>query len=402
MKPLVLPTEIPWTEMRGEVLEQFVYWLLDEMGAKDLEWRKGGKRATSADGGRDLEATFYMATPDGEMRKEKWWIQLKGRSNTVEAAAVKEFIVTAEAFSDLGVLVVATNTQFSNPTRDWVKDWQKKRSSPLVRLWDKDSLERLALQHPSTVARNYPKALSPQGNLQALTTRFWNQFHFPNDSLLEELWNTCNSLELSSEAVISLVAGETNANSYGNRPWLTKIDNESLFEVIALLVSNFLYLVMRMKQLGVQEEVVMKTTSLIISSGLARLSITEMSEIVLAPFSLRDVSNVPGEISNTVISWLLNSVKQSLQPSCVSDCTRISSDPAENEGFDLLKSLKGLPAIQTRQSRQVIIEGLHDPCRAGLALSEQRRCPLFGGESAGFNQRLIDYAEIIRNRIGQV
>ena len=65
MSSLVIPSNIPWQELKGEVLEEFVFWLLDSMGAKDMEWRRGGTQTTAADGGRDLEATFHVPVPDG-------------------------------------------------------------------------------------------------------------------------------------------------------------------------------------------------------------------------------------------------------------------------------------------------------------------------------------------------
>ncbi len=120
MPELVVPSNIPWRDLKGEPLEQFVYWLLDDMGAKDLEWRRGGMKATSADGGRDLEAIFPVAVPDGSIDAQRWWVQVKGRSKTVEPAALQETILIVANRPDVDVLVIVTNTQFSNPSRDWV------------------------------------------------------------------------------------------------------------------------------------------------------------------------------------------------------------------------------------------------------------------------------------------
>ena len=63
----VLPAEIPFGDLKARDLEECVYWLLDAMGARDLEWRTGGSGDGAADGGRDLEAVFYVPSPDGEM-----------------------------------------------------------------------------------------------------------------------------------------------------------------------------------------------------------------------------------------------------------------------------------------------------------------------------------------------
>jgi hypothetical protein len=42
---LFLPTEIPWKDLKGNELEELLYWLFDAMGAKDLGWRIGGTKS---------------------------------------------------------------------------------------------------------------------------------------------------------------------------------------------------------------------------------------------------------------------------------------------------------------------------------------------------------------------
>src|SRR5689334_11762714 len=71
----ILPAEIPFSELKRKDLEECVYWLLDAMGAKDLEWRTGGTGDGAADGGRDLEARFFTPGDDGELISQKWWIE---------------------------------------------------------------------------------------------------------------------------------------------------------------------------------------------------------------------------------------------------------------------------------------------------------------------------------------
>jgi hypothetical protein len=56
-------------------LEECVCWLLDALGAKDLEWRLGGARGGAADGGRDLEAVFYTPAPGDDMDRQSWWVE---------------------------------------------------------------------------------------------------------------------------------------------------------------------------------------------------------------------------------------------------------------------------------------------------------------------------------------
>ncbi len=125
----ILPTAIPFADLKARDLEECVYWLFDALGAKDLEWRTGGSGGGAADGGRDLEATFFVPSPDGEMEAERWWIECKGRRDTLEAEAVKNAVVNA-APAGLASLIIVTNTTFTNPTRDWVKSWQAANPDP--------------------------------------------------------------------------------------------------------------------------------------------------------------------------------------------------------------------------------------------------------------------------------
>jgi hypothetical protein len=81
---LVLPASIPFEELKGRDLEECVYWLLEAMGARDLEWRSGGSGGGAADQGRDLEATFYASSADGEMESQRWWITIHNTRDLLE------------------------------------------------------------------------------------------------------------------------------------------------------------------------------------------------------------------------------------------------------------------------------------------------------------------------------
>ena len=116
-KQLILPSEIPWDSIKGGDLEELLYWLFDSMGAKDLEWRIGGKGAGTADQGRDLELSFYVSSPDGNLVKQRWWIEAKGRARTVEPQEIKSSVLKAAGRSDIDVILIATKSVFSNTTR---------------------------------------------------------------------------------------------------------------------------------------------------------------------------------------------------------------------------------------------------------------------------------------------
>jgi len=169
----VIPTAIPFQHLRARELEECVYWLLDAMGAKELEWRVGSLDHPTSDQGRDIEAQFGLSSPDAEVVRQKWWIECKGRSRTVEPDAVKRAVNNVQATSEVDVLVVVTNTSFSNSTRNWVSDWRRVHRRPVVKLWDKTDLERLLCRHPAATIRLFSSALTAQGRLVVLRERFW-------------------------------------------------------------------------------------------------------------------------------------------------------------------------------------------------------------------------------------
>jgi hypothetical protein len=85
----------------------------DAMGAKELQWRIGGTGQGAADQGRDLVMSFYMSLPDGELVKQHWWVEAKGRAGCVEAVDVKSSVVNVTGRTDIDVFVIATNAAFS-------------------------------------------------------------------------------------------------------------------------------------------------------------------------------------------------------------------------------------------------------------------------------------------------
>ncbi|PMS36261.1 hypothetical protein B0G57_107274 [Trinickia symbiotica] len=91
-----------YDELKGHALEECLFWLLDGIGARDIEWRVGGIGVGTADGGRDLKARFYVPDHDGQIVARQWWVECKGRAGTLEIDAVK--IACNNVLADQGVL----------------------------------------------------------------------------------------------------------------------------------------------------------------------------------------------------------------------------------------------------------------------------------------------------------
>jgi hypothetical protein len=100
-----LAVDIPWRTIKGKMLEELLFELLGAMGGVDVTWRTGGTGDGAADGGRDIEVSFLHPTPDGDVEREKWWVEVKGRSKSVESSAVKSAVLNAAGNEDVDVLV---------------------------------------------------------------------------------------------------------------------------------------------------------------------------------------------------------------------------------------------------------------------------------------------------------
>lgn len=254
MKEFVLPSQIPWERLRGKDLDECAYWLLDSMGARDLNWRAGGEGGGAADQGRDLECLFYRSGPENEFERQRWWIEVKGRKGTVEPDAVKAAVNNAIGYGrEVDVLVIVTNTTFSNPTRDWVKTTQANHRIPSVKLWDRTNLEKLASQHPEAVYRLFADALSVSGRLEVARSRFWNHSGYSDAPNLELFWREKVGIEWSDQLAIALVVSEVANGDISRRPWAILWEAERVLSVLAHAVLNLIFFCVRAENIGVEQ-----------------------------------------------------------------------------------------------------------------------------------------------------
>ena len=268
---LILPSEIPWSEIKGTDLEELLYWLFDSMGAKDLEWRIGGKGAGTADQGRDLELTFFTPSPDGTLTKQIWWVEAKGRNKTVEPTEVHEAVLNAAGKTHIEVLVIATNSNFSNPTRDWVKEWQKDHPRPTVKLWERTELENLCSKNPLAVIRLHAQALSSQGKIAVTKTKLWDYASFTDDPTLASLWKDRKNIAIDERSLFALVASEFANGDIGLRSWALFATDDILISSLCNGLLNFLYLAFRANEHGVRQEPLIRAISYLLVVSIQRV-----------------------------------------------------------------------------------------------------------------------------------
>jgi hypothetical protein len=383
----VLPTEIPFAELKGRALEECLFWLLDGIGARELEWRLGGIGGGAADGGRDLQATFYTPGADGQVEAKRWWIECKGRAGTVEKDAVTSACNNVLADGTVECLVIATNSTFSNPTRDWVRMWQQTHPRPRILLWDQPVLERMLGDQPSTVLRLFEGALSSAGYLQAISERFWSLLEYSSIERARRIWAERDTLEIGPMERIALIANEFAHGSIDERPWAGYCTAEETLHACQMAIFNLLFLHTRLLKAGVEQGPIVDAIAYLILATLRHGLSHRLKQGIEIALRTEAGEPFPTKVVDLLLGPILDSLRSDLQLVCSSDCDRFSRD-------DSLKHWERRHPIETYWSRfgrngtpqkpadqsYARLEQTTEPCRVGFKLDEERSCPLYQTE----------------------
>lgn len=402
---LIIPTEIPWDIIKGKELEELLYWLFDEMGAKDIEWRIGGKGNGTSDGGRDLELSFYVSSPNGELTKQKWWIEAKGRTSTVEPIEVHKAIYNISNKKDIDVMVIATNSYFSNPTRDWVKEWQQNNPKPKINLWEQTELENLCSKNPLSVIRLFSKALSLQGQLEVIRTKFWNYSILSDKPTLTKIWQNWNNLTISPQSLLALIASEINNGNINQRSWGIRVDNDLLLETISNGLINFLYLVFRADETGTKQEPIIKSLSYLILISCQKLGKDETLNILTNIWNTTDIE-YPKELQAIILEPIIKQLQLELSDVCINDCNRVMQDKIEftEDEIEQFWYRTKIQENEIEEDKNILrIESHTELCKIGFNLSCEKSCPLVSEDKPHLNlKNFIDtISEVINFRSNQ-
>jgi len=380
---LFIPTEIPWKDLKDKELEELLYWLFDSMGAKELEWRIGSAGSGASDQGRDLELSFYVPSPDGNLVKQRWWVEAKGRKGTVEKSAVQEAVYNAANQTDLDVVVIATNAAFSNPTRDWLKEWQSTHPRPLVKLWEKTELENYCSKNPLAVIRLFSKALTPQGKLEVVKSRFWDYATFTDESTLSELWKKRAGLEFDVSTFLAIVASEIANGKIQSRSWAVLFDDDFLIEALSNGLINFLYLIFRADEKGTNQKPIIRSLAYLILMCTHRIGADGTSILLTKVWETVKDREYPQEIRGIILQPILNILNDEVQDVCANDCPRVCTDRiilTEDEVKTYWQRLALTEDEPEKDDRTLTIESYKYICKVGFDLDEDHGCPFLYNE----------------------
>ncbi len=250
----------------------------------------------------------------------------------------------------------------------------------------------MVLKHPSVIAKACPTALSLQGRVEALRSRFWNQLYFATRRDLEEIWQSREKLESSEASLLSMVAAELRNGDPRLRPWLGDLADMDLANVIALALVNHVYLAYRAEQFGIAPETIEGVAAYVVSLGLSRLPAELLTPLVENPWYMTDQEEVPAEVRAYLHDAVLTRIQQELSDACAKHCSRVvMCDPAidpviridETYWHRFSKQATYVPSPGS--GRRLTLEKKDEPCKVGFPMDGQSRCPLLrsGERSVG-------------------
>lgn len=397
---VMIPSAIPWDKLVGKDLEECVYWLTDAMGGKDLEWRLGGSGQGAADQGRDLQATFYGHTPEGDLQRELWWIEAKGRKSTVPPSEVKKSIHHVAGIAEVDVLTLVTNTHFSNPTKDWVREWQAAHPRPRIHLWEREKLEKLLSERPEVVVRLFAEALGPQGRLEVVRSRFWNYAWYADRPSLQALWAHRDELKWEDPSWLAAVVSERANGSIAHRPWASVLPDEELLHLLGFALVNLPYFYGRADRNGVQQEPYIRGVAYLVLAALDRHTAEDVLNVLQDVWDHTDGAPYPSEARDQVARIVIGQLVAELQDVCIDKCSRVSRDPMELSEDEIrrywgrLQPAAAASSEENEDRRTLMIENSKKPCDVGFPVGTDSYCPLV---ALGSKSDLADTLTVLKH-----
>ncbi|MFD5313018.1 restriction endonuclease [Streptomyces ardesiacus] len=404
-------TRVLWEKVSGNQLEELLYGLLDAMGASRLVWRAGSVSGiTATDGGRDLEAVFDRPSPDGELDRQTWWAECKGRSGTVERGVVQQAVLDASARADVDVLVVATNSRFSNPTRDWVDERARSFVRPLVKLWDRDHLDRLVQRYPIVAARILPDSLSDEERLRMLITRFQDLGEEPTSVDLEFFWGRrewMSSLDsgLLSEAVAMFLYVE-GVQIPRQRPWWQILAQPDVPPVLVTALINLpswlgntdMPRPLDGMRVWAASGRMLIASLFLLSEQIAPRLICGIWNFVTGGEDVRDDPQQMQAWRQSVLAPILAFARNELLEPCSQDCSRVTADnPHEVESLQTKDVWDLLIAGEHKEAGSfLVIESINESCTVGVEASTG--CPLVVANEADAEEIVLSLHRVLSFR----
>ncbi len=273
--------DIDWSLINPEKFEKLIYFLLESIGMKNIVWRKGGLGISATDGGRDLECEDHIIERDGFVRTEKWWIEVKYRTNTLEKIKIQETLINAIVNPDVNVICIATNNVITNPTQDWLDLFKKKNKDKKIVIWQSYNLENIIKNNPSLVYRFFPSSLTLKGRFNILGSRFYSYVQLPSGTDLIDIWDNKEKLKFSSKTILPIIFAEATFGDIFERQWGFWFKKDLLFETLLFGLTKILQLLAKCEEIGKNSYFMMQGMEYLLLSNLLNFPAQIIAEKIL-------------------------------------------------------------------------------------------------------------------------
>jgi hypothetical protein len=155
----------PLSTLTPTQFENLVYDLLQASGMNSLVWRTPG-----ADGGRDIEGTFPAVDFSGSRQLQKWYVECKLYSSSLDWPTVWKKISYAES-RGADFLLIVTNSNPSPQCESEITNWNAQNARVVVRAWRGYEIGHILSNYPLVAAKHglLTTAVGPQLGVQSLT-----------------------------------------------------------------------------------------------------------------------------------------------------------------------------------------------------------------------------------------
>ncbi len=316
--------DIDWSLIDPEKFEKLIYFLLDSIGMKNIIWRKGGSGVSATDGGRDLECEKHIIEEDDSIKIEKWWVEVKYRTNTLEKIKVQETLINAVGYPEVDVICIATNNVISNPTLDWINVFKLNKGKKMV-IWQGHKIEKIIKDNPSLIYRFFPSSLTLKGRFSVIDTRFYSYLQLPSSSDLIDIWENKEYLEFISKTILPIIFAEAKFGDIFERQWGFWFQKDLLFETLQFGLTNILQLLWKCELLGKDSYFMMNGMEYLLLSNMinfpAEIITDNIVENVLKSLIINDEVDI--EKSYEMLNIILEPIISNL-------CFRISETCCNN------------------------------------------------------------------------
>ncbi len=370
-----LQEALDFSDISAVDFENLIFHLLDEMGFLNIQWRKGGEGNSATDGGRDLEATFWNVGPS-IAKEDKYWFEVKYRSNQLEKSQVQKTILNASCDSSKDHLVIVTNKTISNPTLDWIANFRSSHKTLMLTEWQGHDLELLLRNNPRTLARFLPSSLSFSGRCKVIESKFTNLALLPSGGELDELWKKRDNFYDNSYLTMSAIFAEVSYGDVAKHPWGMCISKKLLLAVFITGIANVYPLLFRCSAHNRDQSLFINGLAYLAQCSIIRLGAEITAEILLNTEEFLEVDyELPQELRVNRYEPVFHAMHQNLGIYCSSKhCSKVQHIFPKDEPEYFNRFSEDI-SKKEEDDHFLIFSSIEKECDLGL-VSAGEYCPL--------------------------